>query len=265
MNLKKAGYQEPLPLKAKRKMQILKLLLWVAAVLFLLQIGCSAVQRKLLFYPTHHENRTALIPWEVEGQVIGYARPAQAPENVWLMLHGNGGQASDRAYALPCFSSKDAVFIMEYPGYGARRGKPSRDSFDAAALVAYRTLREKFPATPVCVVGESIGTGPASMLSGATPPPSKIVLIVPYDNLKSVACDHFPYALVSLILRTSWDNVAALRNYKGPIELFGAVDDDIIPVSHAKRLADSLPSAVFHQIDGGHNEWSTPGRVQIKN
>ncbi len=227
--------------------------------------GCSAIQRKFLFYPTHHHRDNGLTPWLHDGKLIGYSQPVASPKNVWLMLHGNGGQAADRAYALPCFSVQDSVFIMEYPGYGARDGVPSQATFDAAAAEAYGVLKKTYPTLPVCVVGESIGTGPASTLAGQAQPPDKIVLVVPFDNLKSVAADHFPFLPVGLILGESWDNVQSLSAYKGPIDIFGAVEDTIIPIKHAEQLSRSLPTAKFHRIPGGHNEWWTDERVEIRN
>src|SRR4051812_30829765 len=103
--------------------------------------GCGVIQRKLLFYPTHRDQKSGLTEWRHEGGLIGYSRPVSDPENVWLLLHGNGGQASDRVYALPAFSSQDSVFVLEYPGYGSRPGKPSKGAFDGAAVEAYRLLR----------------------------------------------------------------------------------------------------------------------------
>lgn len=137
----------------------------------ILVFGCQSLQRSALFYPTHNDGDGGLARWTHDGALIGFAREVPEPENVWLMLHGNGGQAADRVYALGAFSPRDSVFIMEYPGYGKRPGKPSRGSFDAAALAAYQLLRARFPGKPVCVAAESIGSGPAATLAAANPPP----------------------------------------------------------------------------------------------
>lgn len=227
--------------------------------------GCSPIERKLLFYPTHHSHNNSLTPWIRNNETIGYARKAASPENVWLMLHGNAGQASDRLYAVPCFSGKDSVFIMEYPGYGSREGTPSKESFNQAAREAYLFLRETYPDIPVCVAGESIGSGPAAFLSTLAGPPDKIVLVVPFDRLASVAEEHFPAVLVRLMLKDNWDNIVALKGFKGPIDIFGAEDDEVIPVRHAKTLAESVPGSRLVIIDGGHNDWSEGGRVNIRN
>jgi fermentation-respiration switch protein FrsA (DUF1100 family) len=239
-------------------------MLLVALILFG-TVGCSSIERELLFHPTHRPHNNSLTPWIKNGEIIGYSRKIESPKNIWLMLHGNAGQASDRLYAVPSFSTEDSVFILEYPGYENREGAPSKEAFNRAAKEAYLFLRETYPHIPVCVAGESIGTGPASSLSSLSQPPDKLVLIVPFDKLSLVAKDHFPSFLVDLMLKDNWDNVEALSNYKGPVDIFGAEADTIIPVGHAKALAAAIPRAKMEIVDGGHNDWSYQGRVRIRN
>lgn len=234
--------------------------LLVAALFF----GCQSLARKALFYPTHDAGDNGLARWTHEGSLVGFAREVPAPENVWLMLHGNGGQAADRVYALHAFSPRDSVYILEYPGYGQREGQPSRASFDAAALAAYQLLRAKFPGKRVCVAAESIGSGPAATLVAAEQPPDKLVFIVPFDDLKSVGKDHVPYAPMSLLLAGSWNNVESLAKYDGPMDVFGAERDEVIHVRHAQALAASRPQARFHLLRGGHNDWSRQPEVEIR-
>lgn len=239
------------------------LILFIAG--YLIFLACVfLLQRKMLYYPTHHGNNNGLSPWILDGNLIGYARETAVPETIWLFLHGNGGQASDRVYALPSFSVHASIFILEYPGYGSRPGSPSMDSINKAATQAYEALRQKFPQVPVCVAGESIGSGPASYLAKNRQPPDKIALILPFDTLADVAAVHYPYLPVKLLMQDNWDNVASLMDYKGPIEIFGARDDTIVPIRLAKNLADSKPAALFHFIDGDHNDWADGLKVKIR-
>lgn len=240
-------------------------LLVATIALLLLIAACFSLDRKLLFYPTHNAAGGGLTPWMNDGHLIGYAREVKSPRNVWLLLHGNAGQADDRVYALPKFSATDAVYILEYPGYGTRDGVPSTKAFNRAAQEGYRLLRATFPHLPVCVAGESIGSGPASLLCGLEQPPDKLVLVVPFDQLSLVAKDHFPSFLVGLMLSQNWDNVKALGTFKGPVEIFGANEDEVIAVSHAKALAAAVPKAKFTLIAGGHNEWSHQSQVKFRN
>ncbi len=244
-----------------RKLIILAVIL--IPVIFLLSVGVSSIERWLLYYPTHRTGDNGLEPWVRNGELIGFSRKVQSPKNIWLMLHGNGGQAADRAYAIPNFSPDDSVFILEYPGYGKRGGVPSKDAFNQAAKEAYLLLRYTYAGIPACIASESIGSGPASFVADLSPAPDKLVLIAPFDKLSLVAKDHFPAFLVNLILKDDWDNVELLSHYHGPVEIFGAEADNIIPVSHAKALAAAIRSSRFVLIEGGHNDWAVPGRVRI--
>src|SRR4051812_21189763 len=193
--------------------------LTLAALVILCALGCQSIQRKVLFFLSHYANDNAFTRWVRDGKTIGVAREVADPRTVWLMLHGNGGQAADRTYTMFAFDPADSVYILEYPGYGQRAGTPSRRAFDAAAREGYADLRTRFPGKPLCVAGESLGSGPASLLSREKAAPDKIVLVVPFDRITDVAHDHVRWLPVSLILRGSWDNIDALRGYRGPIEI----------------------------------------------
>ncbi len=79
----------------------------------------------------------------------------------------------------------------------------------------------------------------------------------------NVASEKFRFLPVRLMLRDAWDNVEALSHYAGPVDIFGAADDAIIPINHAKALAKQIPRAHFTAITGGHNDWSESNQVKI--
>jgi uncharacterized protein len=213
-------------------------------------------QSSILYAPTAEMRpQTTLRSWTLGERTLGYAREVPSPTTCWLMLHGNAGQAEHRDYILSLLSSTDSLYVLEYPGFGLRPGKPSRESLNAAALEAYNHLRTQNPGTPIGVIGESIGSGPACELARAPTPPDKIVLLTPFDTLANAAASHFPFLPVRLLLRDRWDNVAALRGYRGPVEIVGASRDEVIPIALAKALADQHPGAIFHTVSGGHNDW----------
>jgi hypothetical protein len=236
--------------------------------LFLVYLAVVAIvffrQRSMLFFPSHDALPTTLAPWLDGSRVIGCCREAPNARAIWLMLHGNGGQAGHRDYVLRRMSGQDSLYVLEYPGYGSREGKPSLESMNRAASEAYQLLRSRNPNIPVCVLGESIGSGPACALAREKVPPDKIVLVVPFDTLANVAAKHFPFLPIRLMLRENWDNVESLRHYAGPIEIFGAREDTVIPIAHARALARQIPNAQFTEIPGGHNDWSEQEQMKIK-
>jgi len=246
----------------------IKPVLRIVGILFVLYLAVVAIiyfrQRSMLFFPTHTAPTTSLTPWSDGGRTIGYCREVPNARTIWLMMHGNAGQAADRDYVLSCMSEQDSLYLLEYPGYGLREGSPSLESMNQAASEAYQLLRSRNPNTPVCVLGESIGSGPACALAREKIAPDKIVLVVPFDALANVASRQFPFLPVRLMLRDAWNNVESLRHYTGPIEIFGAVHDAIIPIEHARALAKQIPMSKFIAIPGGHNDWSNDDRVKIK-
>jgi uncharacterized protein len=234
-------------------------------VLLLLAVGSSVFwQRSMLYYPDHDPVATLLPVWHKDGIAIGFVREVAAPSSVWLMLHGNAGQAAERDVTLPVFPKNASVYLLEYPGYGTRPGSPSRTTLNAAAREAYEELRRLHPGKPVNVLGESIGSGPASYLCSLPQPPDKLFLVVPFDRLADVAAEALPFFPARWLLLDRWDNIEALSHYAGPIEIYGAQDDEVIPVHHAQNLARGLPRAKFHLIPGGHNEWAHGAKVRLE-
>ncbi len=230
--------------------------------------GC--VQRKLLYFPSHNHTTAMAGPaglrvWNIDGQYTGWARIVPRPRKIWFVVHGNAGQASNRGYVLARVNAADSVFILEYPGYGPRRGTPSKAAFDAAALEAYTWIVKTYGRERVIVLGESIGSGPAAQLAHAPTPPPHIVLVVPFDVLKDVAQEKFSFLPIGLLLLDRWDNLAALKGYTGRLDIYGGLYDQIIPVQHARKLAAAIPGARYHEFPAGHNDWANRPEINLSN
>ena len=239
-------------------------ILYILGLAYLITtIGVGIWQRRLLYFPSHEPVSTRLGRWMKEGMFLGYARVTAQPAVVWLMTHGNGGQAAEREYTLSCFPEQDSVYFLEYPGYGPRAGSPSLASINAAAKEGYEELRRLYPGRRVCVAGESLGTGPACYLCTLPQPPDKVVLVVPFNRIVDVAAEAFRFLPVRWLMLDRWNNAEALRHYSGPIEIYGAKADEVIPVKHATSLAHDIPQAKFQLVDGRHNEWYASGQVRF--
>lgn len=251
-------------------MKILRRVLISALRIYLLV--CLAVvvfQRKLLYFPSHEDSQTlarsfGFQEWAVDGESIGFRREVEGAKRIWLFVHGNGGQAVYRGYAQECLEERDSLFVLEYPGYGARTGSPSQDAFNQAAVIAYQSLKASYPDAEINVMGESLGSGPSCHLATLADPPKRIVLLVPFDRIVDVAKEKFPFLPIGLMMFDRWDNIDALKAYPGRVDIYGATRDEIIPIAHARRLAAATPRSIFHEINCGHDDWADRRRVDLR-
>ena len=227
--------------------------------------GC-AVQRRLLYFPTKLPTDVAaqeaahvgFIPWKNgSGQIIGWEIPAnRASIASVLIVHGNAGCAVGRGYlAQPIHQATNAdVYVLEYPGYGAREGSPSKKHFDAAAEEAFRLLPTK---TPRYIVSESIGTGVACDLAHDHPKEiAGMALLAPYHNLASVAQHKIWFLPTYFFLRDRFNPEKSLKSYHGPVKFVVAGDDEIIGPASGIRLYKSYNGPKDLQIIAGahHND-----------
>jgi alpha-beta hydrolase superfamily lysophospholipase len=251
---------------ANRAFRFLRSLL-VAYLLVVVLMG--TFQDRLIYMPTRAAEpalidlaRTeGLAPWrDGSGAILGWKSDGSKPTaNRLLVLHGNGGMALHRAHFVRGFEALGAgklwqVYLMEYPGYGARSGAPGKESITAALRHAWELLHAEDP-RPLYVLGESIGSGPACVTTGFAPPPAGLCFITPYYDLRTVAAHHFPWLPVKLLMRNQWNNTAALADFHGPVAVVLAGEDDVIPIAEGQRLYDSAcsPKRLWTIAGAGHN------------
>ncbi len=244
---------------------LIRILGLLLLVYLLVGVAVFFAQRSLLYHPTHRTVESIMEPWVVEGEYLGCHRAVTNPSGVWLILHGNGGQAAHRGYLLEQLDPTTSVYVVEYPGYGDRVGSPTEDALNAAVREAFRHVRATHPGLAIGALGKSIGSGPASLLSQQPRPLAKIVLLVPFDQLYRMAAARFPWLPVKYLMRDQWDNITALQDYAGPVEIYAARADEIIPFERAKALVDALPQARLIEMPGGHNSWIFEGRFVLPN
>jgi hypothetical protein len=147
------------------------------------------------------------------------------------------------------------VFILEYPGYEDRPGRPSQSSLFRAAEEAFLTLAAK---KPVYLVGESLGAGVASYMAGTySNRIAGVLLISPFNSLIDAAQCHFPGLPVLLLLRDRFPSEKYLRNYDGKVGITVDGKDTVVP--------DKLGYRLLHGYAGAKKLWAFPegGHCQI--
>lgn len=223
------------------------------------------LQRRLLYFPERYPEemalaaagRLGLAPWrDARGALAGWrAAPATRPVARLLVLHGNAGSALDRAHYAAAFTGRGVeVILLEYPGYGARPGSPSRGSLGAAAADALDGMVRE-GAAPVWVLGESLGSGVASGAVALRPGAVKgLVLVTPFARMADVVRLHYPM-LPSALLLDRYAPERELASYAGPTVMLLAGRDEVVGVAQGRRLFEALrgPKRLVVQEAATHN------------
>ncbi|MGD0351847.1 MAG: alpha/beta hydrolase [Verrucomicrobiota bacterium] len=233
-------------------------LLALAVIYVLSVLVVMFLQRRLIYFPTRlapYQAQSAaaangFVPWRNRaGQIIGWELPASAPNTgAVLIVHGNAGSAVDRGYlAKPIHDAAPVqVFILEYPGYGAREGSPGKRSLLAAGEEAFEMLTNE---AQIFIVSESLGAGVAAHLAKThSDRISGLVFFMPYNKLASVAQAKMPIFPVWLLLWDRFEPEDWLKSYHGPVKIALAERDEVIPMKFGRRLYDTYPGPKSLQI-----------------
>jgi pimeloyl-ACP methyl ester carboxylesterase len=242
----------------------LRVLLTLAIIYILFALVAMGLQRRLIYFPRIIPSGLAeaaaaelgFVPWRnPSGQIIGWKLPASsASAGSVLVVHGNAGCAMDRGYiAKPIHDAVNVdVYVLEYPGYGARDGSPGKQSFFAAGTEAFELLPDSLPKY---VVSESIGAGVACHLAGTHPKEvAGLMLFAPYHDLASVAQRRMPFLPAYLLLLDRFNPAEDLKHYHGPAKFVVAGADEIIPSGSGRQLfADYSGPKTLQIIPGAHH------------
>lgn len=196
------------------------------------------------------------------GQFIGFKRPSpkQPANGTVLIAYGNASTATESAHYANDIQQTAAfdVYILEYPGYEDRPGKPTQSNLFDAADDAFRILPTN---KPVYLIGESLGSGVASYLAGMfSNKISGVLLISPFDSLVSPAQHQYPYLPCNLLMVDRFPSKKYLRNYHGKIGMTIDGRDAIVPEKFGRRLFDSYdgPKKLWEFPTGGHCQITEP-------
>ena len=139
-----------------------------------------------------------------------------------------------------------SYLLMNYRGYGGSEGEPSEADlvFDARQCIAHARSLQGGTATPLALVGYSLGSGVAMQVAAAENPAS-LVLICPFDSMTEVACNQVPF-LPRILPMDDWNSTVVAPAVTCPVTVMRAQTDDIVPAESTDKLIQSFttPPAV---------------------
>jgi abhydrolase domain-containing protein 17 len=168
-----------------------------------------------------------------------------------LYAHGN---AEDLGHAAPLLEELRragfAVLAFDYRGYGSSTGGPpsaAGATSDMEAVYRHAVQTLKIPPSRIVLYGRSVGSGPATDLAARVPIGGLV--------LESAFVSAFRVLTrVSLLPFDRFHNLRHIRRVRAPVLVIHGTEDEVIPVSHGRRLYEAAgqPKQALW-VEGAHH------------
>lgn len=189
---------------------------------------------------------------DTEAWFLPPVHSGDSPAPVLIFGHGNGELID---YWPPAFIEPRrwgmGVLLVEYPGYGRSAGSPSEESIRAAFVAAWDWAAAEPGLDPERIVGygRSVGGGAVCLLSRER----SLAAMILESTFTSTRAFANSFGAPGFLVRDPFDNLEAVRAYRGPLLLLHGERDRIIPVGHGRSLA-AAAGVELHTLACGHND-----------
>ena len=256
--------------------RLVRIMLWLVVIALIPLVSLVGCQAKMIYFPRPYGAETTA-RWELSthGKRIDYQTSQgkqraflqgnlKTPRNLWIFCGGNGTVALDWSdWLLEHAPKEDAWLLVDFPGYGDCEGAPNpsrtRESLKAAVPLALTEIGRSGDTDPkrLRFFGHSLGAA-ASLLAATDFKIQKGVLLAPFTSTMDMS-RHVTGLPIGFLVWHRFDNAARLNELskRGPglVIILHGTDDESIPVSMSRKLAEREPGVVrLREIpQGRHN------------
>ncbi len=193
----------------------------------------------------------------------GWYVPIENAQKVVLFFHGNSDNASYFLNRAKPFTDKGyAILMLEYQGFGGRKGKPNQMSMETDVRLAVAFLNKQgFKNADIVLYGHSMGTYLAvygAKELGQNNPFDAVVLEAPFTSVADVADkESFHLFPVHLILQgNTYDSMAHIKQINTRLLVGHGMADKVVPYTQGEHLFERAqkPKEFFSSSEAGHRE-----------
>jgi uncharacterized protein len=207
-------------------------------------------------WPPGAERLSLIAPDGVRLEGIQFPADRAAEENRLILgFGGNAWNAQDVGEYLHELFPGEHVVVFHYRGYAPSQGRPSAEALISDAPLAYDLAVGRVKPDKIVAVGFSIGSGVAATL-GTTRKLDGLILVTPFDSLRSVAQSLYPWLPIGPFFEHEIDAASALEKVDVPIAIIAAQLDEIVPAERTDALRTRCRELVFDRTiaGAGHND-----------
>jgi len=183
---------------------------------------------------------------------------AGKPAPLVVFLHGNGELIDYMDGIVAAYRKLGcSVLLPEYRGYGRSAGEPSQEAIGSDAVLFYDQVikRPDVDASRVVFHGRSLGAAVGIDLASRRKP----AVVIAQSAFASVVAMAHRRGAPGFLATNPYRTDLVLPKLGVPVLIFHGTQDQIIPVSHGRKLAELTPQSVYVEYDCGHNDFPGPG------
>ncbi len=246
-----------------KKGKIMRIIIIVIVLAAILLIGWNKLQEYFFFHPwndlTSYRKLQKLDEFQeivIKNEEVNLSgwfwnlQKTEGPAPLVIFFTGNAQNSSNTMYHYYESGKMKDVFggynlmIVDYPGYGMSKGKPSDDSMFVASnyVFEYASNMQEVDKDKIVIMGYSIGTGVATYCASKNAA-SGLILVAPYDKALSLyndAIDSF-YGPMESLAKYRFDSVTYAKDVQEPTIIFTSKGDEVISYKHSLSLAEKFP------------------------
>lgn len=245
------------------------LVLFIAALLSFAALVLIMFQSQAdILFPVHAVPSAGPLPAGAErlqvtapnGDILHgvHLKPAEEVAGPRILLIGFGGNAwngQEVATYLHRVFPQAHVVAFHYRGYRPSTGSPSADALMADAPLIFDEAVKRVQPDRAIAAGFSIGSGIAASLSRHRKLDG-LILVTPFDSLKAVTQDLYPWLPVGLLFQHEMAAAEQLAGSSAPVAILAAERDEIIPAARTEGLRQKISNLKFDRTikRAGHND-----------
>jgi len=264
--------------------QPLRKRLWFRILVFLSVLyaaWCTTLffyQDKMLFQPDlaaapmpmRYSDSTVELTRDIPGggKVIAWFIPAfeDAPERhapLVIFFHGNAEIIDHQQDIIEGYRRLGcSILLPEYRGYGRSDGTPSEEAIVDDAVYFFDLVFEQFMHLHqgrIVIHGRSLGGAVAAQLASFRGGPP-LILESTFTSVSDMAGGYF---VPPIIVKNKFlTDRAVAEEITSSILILHGTRDEVIPVSHGRKLRDVARNAHYVEYDCGHNDFPGPENEQ---
>ena len=193
----------------------------------------------------------------VEAWLAGPLGNREGPAPAVIFSHGNGELIDHWLAPMRTLRERGvAVLLVEYPGYGRSRGRPSEKAITRTLIAGYDALVARRQTDPERVIayGRSLGGGAACALARHRP----LAALILESTFTSVRRMARAAGVLGPLVLDPFESLDVVRDFAGPVLVVHGRHDAIIPVAHGRALHDAARQGTLHVLACGHNDCPRP-------